>query len=814
MQKHRSWFFYLCALEGAAAMAALFLIPSEGGRLSLARLALLSLILALCLVWIVVGLRRPSLLHKLTHPAFTILFAILSFAFGLLLFLLRYLHPESSLSTYDRLSPLLWYLLILSIQFFFYALVFQKGFHPDTLSTNKQVYLSALTAFCLLFFIFLFISFSRLGLTPDPAYWGEPGVPMLAWAFILALIGGLCILWITSSAKTRFLNLFLPLVIYLLAVAVWLSVPVDVVANSFYMPINSPTFQPFPYSDAGYYDQMAQSVLIGQPYQGQIPTRPLYIFLLTVLHLLFGENYRNIIMGQTFVLGSIPVVFYYLGKRLHSRIAGVTVALFFIFREMTTLLVSSNTRVSNTKMLLVDLPTLLLLIVACLFALRWLEQRNSKSALMAGGTFGLLLLLRTQSMLVLPLIILMALLVFGWKNKSLFLQASVFVLGLVITIAPWLIHNTLQTGQIAFDAPFQYKIIATQYSYSGNLDINNYDFEGKSLGRVLIEFALKDPGFVFGFITNHFLATQVNGLLALPLIKTYNGIFEPVNLYWMDWDGHLEWYNLLLVIFYLILISLGLGSAWKRWRWIGLLPLTFSMGYSLATAIGRFSGWRYDLPADWVWYFYFGIGFAELLVQVALVFGAKEGQVFRAAKSQHGERREDVIVVRTQSKRQLQEIGFLAILFVVIGALPWLIENIRSPRYTDQSQGNLEAKITSLSNAPTIDKLNTFTSQPGAFLQTGRTLYPRFFSKNDGLASANPWPAYAFHDYPRIGFLLLNQTSVSVVFPTKKIPEFPDAQDVIVLGCQRDGYVEARWVAFPESDSVYSSESLTETCFP
>ena len=373
--------------------------------------------------------------------------------------------------------------------------------------------------FCFLFLFFLIISLTRLGLTPDPAYWGEPGVPMPGWGFILALVGGLWCFMDHISCSTRSLNVFLPLTIYLLAVILWLSVPADVVANSFYMPINPPTFQPFPYSDAGYYDQMAQSLLIGHPYQGQIPTRPLYIFLLTVLHLLFGENYRNIIIGQTFVLATIPVVFYYLGRKLHSHVAGVMIALFFIFRELTTLLVSSNTRVSNTKMLLVDLPTLLLLLLACFFTLRWLEQKDLKNALIAGGTFGLLLLLRTQSMLVLPLIILMALLIFGWKNRSFYLQTSVFILGLIITIAPWLIHNYLQTGQFAFDASFQYKVIASQYSYSGNLDIENYNFAGKGLGQVLVEFALKDPAFVFGFISNHFLATQVNGLLALPLIK-------------------------------------------------------------------------------------------------------------------------------------------------------------------------------------------------------------------------------------------------------------------------------------------------------
>lgn len=806
MQKSRSWFFYLCAIEGAAAIAALFLIPSEGGRLSLARLALIGFIFLMCMTWIYSGLRRPGVLDNARKPVYLYTCVLLTLTFSLLLFLLRYLNPEFSLSAYERLSPLLWYLLILSIQFFFYILLLSKGFHPETLSSGKPLYLSALAAFCILFLFFLFISLTRLGLTPDPAYWGEPGVPILGWGFTLALLGGLCVLWMTFYVDTRALNFFLPLTIYLLAVVVWLSVPVDVLTTSFYMPINSPAFQPFPYSDAGYYDQMAHSVLIGHPYEGQIPTRPLYIFLLTVLHLLFGENYRNIIMGQTFVLGIIPVVFYYLGKRLHSHMAGVTIALFFIFRELTALLVSSNTRVSNTKMLLVDLPTLLLLILACLFALRWLEQRDLKSALLAGGTFGLLLLLRTQSMLVLPLLVLMALLLFGWKNKLLYLQTSVFVLGLIITIAPWLMHNYLQTGHIAFDAPFQYKIIASQYAYSGNLDISNYDFEGKGLGRILIEFALKDPAFVFGFITNHFLATQVNGLLVLPLIKPYNGLFEPVHLYWMDWDGHLEWYNLILIIFYLLIISFGLGSAWKRWRWLGLLPLAFSLGYALATAIGRFSGWRYDLPADWIWYFYFGIGFAEVLLKAALLFGAKEEKTFRTERSD--ERQQGM-----QSKPG-QEVILFAILFVVIGALPWAVENIAPPRYTDQSEGSLEARVTSLSNAPTIDQINAFASQPGAFMQTGRVLYPRFFSKNDGLASANPWPAYAFHDYPRIGFLLLNQTSVSVVFPTKRISEFPHAADVIVLGCQRDGYVEARWIAFPELDSVYSNQSFSETCSP
>jgi hypothetical protein len=808
MPKDYSWFFYLCALEGAAAIAALFLIPSEADRLSPARLALIGFIAAICIMWIYLAIRPPRVLNALARPSSILISAFLSVTFGLLLFLLRYLNPEGFLSTYQRLSPLLWYLLVLSVQSFFFLLFLYKGFHAANLTSGRPIYASAFVAFCLLLFVLILISLTRLGLTPDPAYWGEPGVPMLGWQFVLALIGGFCILGLGFYARTKVMDFFLPLIIYLLALGLWLSVPMDILANSFYMPINPPTFQPFPYSDAGYYDQMAHSLLVGHPYQGQIPTRPLYIFLLTVLHILFGENYRNIITGQTFVLAIIPVVFYFLGKKLHSRVAGTVIALFFIFRELTTLLVSSGTRVSNTKTLLVDLPTLLLLILACLFTLRWLKLRDEQNALVAGGMFGLLLLLRTQSMLVLPLILLATLLVFGWKHRSFYIFTSIFFLGLLVTILPWLTHNYLQTGQFAFDAPFQYKVIASQYAYSGNLDIDNYDFEGKGLGRALVEFALKDPAFVFGFISNHFLATQIHGLLALPLIKQYNGIFEPINLYWMDWNGSLEGYNLALIIFYMAVIALGLGSVWRRWRWIGLLPLAFGFGYALATSIGRFSGWRYDLPADWIWYFYFGIGFAELLLQAALLFGAKQAQNLVRPEERYEQQR------KIQAKYPLPALVLFACLFASIGSLPWMIKNIASPRYTDQSQQLLQEQIVSISNAPTMDAINTFVSQPHAFVQMGRVIYPRFFSRDDGLASANPWPAYEIHDYPRVGFLLLNQSNVSVVFRTRRLPEFPHAEDAIILGCQRTGYVEARWIAFPELDSIYSSEQLTEACSP
>jgi hypothetical protein len=597
------------------------------------------------------------------------------------------------------------------------------------------------------------------------------------------------------------------LALWLLAAVIWLSVPLSVMQNSFYAPMDPPTNQPFPNSDAGYYDSMAHSLLIGYPYQGDIPTRPLYIVFLAVLHLLFGERYGLIIAGQTLVLAFFPVVLYWLGKRLHSRPAGVVVALFAVFREWTMLLVSSQTRVSNTKTLLTDVPTFFLILLSCLFVLRWLERKDWKSALAAGGVFGILFLLRTQAMLILPFLFIDAILTYGWRDRHGIQAVLVFVMGLVIALLPWLIHNYLGTGQLTFDAPFEYQVIASQYKYTGNLDLQSVDLQGKSLFGILLTFTLKDPGFVIGFIATHFFATQISSLLALPLIESYNGLFAPLNLYWMTWDGHLAWYNLVLVVGYLAIIALGLGAAWNRLRWIALLPLAFSLGYSLANGVARFSGWRYAFPADWVWYFYFGIGAAEIFGMLALLFGAPNEKLF--------------VSVPADPARSLPWTRGLvpAAAFVLIGALPWLAEGVFPPRYANQTHFTLVAELSASSAVQKLDidqsEIQVFAAQPGSLLQIGRVLYPRFFYRNTGLTSSHPWPAYAVRDYARMGFLFLNQTRRDALYPSRQVPApFPHGADAILLGCQHEDYTEVRLIFFPALDAAYLSAPLSEPCSP
>jgi hypothetical protein len=408
-------------------------------------------------------------------------------------------------------------------------------------------------------------------------------------------------------------------------------------------------------------------------------------------------------------------------------------------------------------------------------------------------------------LVILPFVLLIAFLVLGWKNKNAFLLVSCFLAGVLVSVAPWLLHNYLISGQITFDAPFEYQVIASQYKYTGNLDLESVDLQGKSLFGILLTFALKDPKFVFGFIASHSFATQIGGLLALPLFEKYNGLFAPVNLYWMTWDGQLEWYNLALILVYLAIIALGLAAAWRRLRWVGLLPLAFALGYSLANGISRFSGWRYDFPADWISYFYFGLGAAEIFSVTVLLLGADSEKVFSP------------ISPEVSSAPKWTQGLLLAGAFALIGAVPWMAEGFASPRYADQTPQKM---VEELSDSPAVIKLGVdpsqielFMVQPQSALQIGRVLYPRYFYRGIGLSSTHPWPAYVPRDFSRMGFLLLNQTRRDALFQSKEIPApFRGGMDAIVLGCQHEDYIDVRLILFLKSGTAFLSSPLSEPC--
>lgn len=797
------WFLFTTAFESLVAIGALLHVPSENG-LSIPRLGLLAILALFFFTGIYLGFiarQGISRFELVARTPFIYSSAFLSLISSLFLFLLRYLDPERFLPYYERLSPLLLYLLLIGIQTTIFLLLLRNGFHPKEFIKRNPVSLSALIAFCLLLFICLFISLTKFGILPDTAYWGEPGVAIQGWQFIASIIVGFVILlFISNTHNSQLITwLFIPLTLYILACVLWLRVPVDILQNSFYAPISPPANMPFPYSDAGFYDYLSQSLLIGTNYLGGIPPRPLYVVFLAILHFFFGQNYPAIIAAQTLVFAIFPVVLYFLAKKLHSPAAGVTVALFAIFRELVSLWISSNTRVTNSKMFTTDFPTAIGISLMCLVAIWWLERRNLRSTLVAGGSFGLLLLFRTQSLLILPILFILAWFAYQRKTKEWIMTGIVFGFVMGLTVLPWLTHNYTIAGKFSFDDPNQVAIIYSQYSFSGNLDLSQFDPAKESVGNRLLTFTLENPAYVAGFITSHFLNTEIGGLLTLPLIERFDGLFADINLYWVTWDGSLEWYNMGLILWYLAVLAIGFGTVWRRMGWIALVPLAHNLGYAFANGIARFSSWRYNLPVDWVFYFYFAIGIIEILGSLALLFGAKVEKIFPA----------NIIVEKKSiTLRDFRpQYSFIILAFIFIGSLPWLAMGFTEPRYT-ASQVELVTKLGA--RGYDITEIQNFLSQPGTVLMEGRMLYPRMYRRNGGLSSAHPWPAYKTRDFSRIGFIMINRNSFNLIFITKDILDFPQGADAVVLACQYDDVLNVRVIDF--GDRTFQSAPLSQTC--
>lgn len=785
-------------------MVALLLVPSESG-LSVPRLALLGILFLLTATGVFLGIRarRDSAQFDSFASTSLILSATLLFLLSsLTLFLLRYLNPEKLLPYYERVSPLLWVVLIISIQSILFLNLVKNGFHFENFSQHKSVYLSAFVAFCSLFFIFLFVAITKIGIKPDTAYWGEPGVAIQGWQFIISILVGMLVATYFAGSP-RSTNIFIPLILYITACALWLGVSNDVLSSSFYAPIDPPLDIPLPYSDAGFYDYLSQSLLIGTDYLGRIPPRPFYVLFLAILHYFFGQNYAAMIHAQTMVLALFPISLYFLAKKLHSPAAGITIALFTIFRELTSLWISSNTRVVNSKMFTTDFPTAMAIAFTCLIFLWWLERRDLKSTLVAGGTFGLLLLFRTQSLFILPFVFLLAWFVFQRKTKTWILAGAVFAGGMVITVFPWLAHNHQLTGKFTFDDPNQMAIVYSQYSFNETFDLGEFDIQSKSLGARMLEFTLQNPAYVATFVGTHILNTEIGGLLSLPLIEPFESLIAPIHLYWAGWDGTIEWYNLLLLILYLAIIAIGLGVSWRRMGWLGLLPLAFNLGYAFANGISRFSSWRYNLPVDWVIYFYFGIGILEVFSLVTSLFGAQTLESNSPVPHNGMLFDKEEITFRDFRPQYLLIIAG----FALIGSLPWLAQGYAQPIYTS-TQDELINRLTLDGYAE--NDLRSFLEQPDAVLFEGRILYPRMYQRDEGMASANPWAAYAIRDFPRMGFLVINDRMSDVIFRTREVPHFPQGEDVILLGCQRTDHIEAYVVDF--SGQVFESIALTQAC--
>ena len=461
--------FSALSLAGLVALARLPADPEKALALgfSASRLALMAALLGLALAWAGLALvarpgraprraadwfeidRRPGLWDAvlLASPLLALAAqALLAILYGLSQ------HGENFryLAYAQRLQPLLDVLSLTGLLLFTWLALLRRA-DLQTALAARPLSGGLLWRAAIVWLVFgalaIFVALTRIGVTPEATgSWGEPAVPFLEWQVLLAwLLGSLFLLAETKALalfSRKHIDVFIGLAIWLAAAGLWLSQPVQ--PAYFATPPRPPNYEIYPYSDGLTYAQYAQSILIGNGMMGDdIPARPLYIVFLAGLHFLAGQDYTRVIALQSLVLAVFPLSLYLLGKELGSRPLGLAAALLVVLRDLTSNQVAPFTNnLTYSKLYFSELPAALLLSLLAWQAVRWIKRPKQArlAPLLAGGLLGLSMLVRTQSAIVLPVVLLAAWLAI--KKPRIALRGSLFLLaGVALAVAPWLWRN-------------------------------------------------------------------------------------------------------------------------------------------------------------------------------------------------------------------------------------------------------------------------------------------------------------------------------------------------------------------------------------
>jgi hypothetical protein len=324
-----------------------------------------------------------------------------------------------------------------------------------------------------------------------------------------------------------------------------------------------------------------------------------------------------------------------------------------------------------------------------------------------------------------------------------------------------------------------------------------------------LRFVKEYPAEALHFIAAHFLHNQVSTLLTLPASAQISmGVpyLEPKLArmweqccsaeayvrtlpYWSQWDGTFVRQSAVSLIGALFLISVGIAAAWKQQGALGLIPIWISVFYAVGNALVRSSGWRFNLPVDWVALLYFGIGLTRVLSWMGIFFC--NCRIPRKIDT-------ETLIPRTSAGFSWGWGIFVGgVLFLVSLSIP-VAEALIPARYASEGVADRQLGADLQSIGITGD-LTEFAIQHNLGLLSGRALYPRYYAAGKGIPE-NTWPAFIPRDYARLGFYLVGPNSSGVVLALEQPPvQFPHAADVIVLACDAEEHLEAQIVIVMEN---------------
>ena len=665
------------------------------------------------------------------------------------------------------------------------------------------------------------IALTGIGIVPDDRYWKGVGIPLLNEQIVISVLVSFSAIYVVRKYPKllRYKDGLIFVLLWGFAAFFWIKEPLP--RNFFAVGPYPPTNQLFPYADSLVFDLGGQFGLIGEGlWAGKFIDRGLLSGLLAIFYLIVGQSYEKVVFLQTLLFSVFPAFLYLVGRRLHSRLLGVSLGTLFIFKGINAIASSTLILSVHPKYFLTEFATAILLAIFVLGVIRWYqEKRVYHAVVLAGAALGVGVMLRTHLMVFFVLVFILVMLKYWreWrKSATVFL---LFIAVFLVTISPWMWRSHQVGGRAFFFLSSFDGVMGHRYS-SESLDvdaeesapnkedasaINNVplrayspQYGNKPMNTIAEEYPFSNS-FVL-IVANHFTHNMITSFLMIPTTPIFHDLDHIIRAYpyWgkLDgkWDdGRLSLASKIGVFWNLFLLSVGISVLWKKNGIAALIPLLLFLFYHAANAVARTSGGRYLVPVDWVPIFYYLAGLLQLIF-FFLDF-SKKGSDKGVFSSQH---------VMKPPFSIGKSIFTIAPFFMLILSIT-LIDQLTPKRYPSLSTEQIvHSYLTDTPNIPG-NKLEHFVAQPDAQVLLGRGLYPRFYGAGQG-EPLPIYPAFEIRDYSRLTLMVIgDHGEMDVVLPADKVPKgFPNAADIVVLGCKLPGdeYLMGQVIVVLDGDSV------------
>lgn len=725
-------------------------------------------------------------------------------------FLIAFL-PMNSLGRwgafYVRLSPMLRLFFLLASEIWVYWLYqTRKGHITCDQSVKKAVMAGAIFTGSLIL-ITLIISLTGKGIGIGTNFWGKSGVPILHWQWLAAWIIMVAWFWLDRRAQERISppmkDVILFAALWLTAFIIWQSIPET--TSRYVTAAYPPNYAHYPYSDAGEYAIQAEAIGAGNGFPYGFIDKPLHLTFLYALNLLTASDYAKMIMLQVGILAIMPGLIYLITSRIFSRPAGILASLAILFMQSNNLAIANRVQATNVKMAMAESMTGMLLMVFCLALIAWWKKPESHfiRPALAGALLGLAGLVRLNVLVIIPFVSLTFLSAFGFKKKSTWIAAVVFLVFCVIPLMPWAVRS-----QIVLHNPIEFIYSKAE----GVLLRGRYQPITNDVVEQPAEDSQPDPavepnqqppktvgvaGLVEPMLHSAF-HNLITAAFVLPAYATHLDLDETVRLpYWdQEWDGTFPPGGQIVLAVSLMVVVIGFSCGWKQSHALSLIPLIVLLPYLLSNTVSLVSGGRYIVPVDWILPMYFAVGITCVT-----------GMVFKSSSAQKTLINLNGVDKPNQSGSATGLwIGLATVL--VISMIPMILSLSIPRKYvstnTEQVLEELQSMAVNLPQNFTWEELKQFTVEEGAAFKSARAMFPRWMKSGEG-DTAGMGSAFSALPFDHLSFSCISDEAYpfDAVLPISEPVEFlPNASEVFMIGCQTEAYFDAALVIVKTDEPI------------